>query len=116
MAGAERRSATRHLADWPARCSFDGQAGWHRCRIIDISTHGAALEVGGDASDDGLRGTMQLEITSVAGDEAAVTMRATVRRHVRAGNGQLVLGIAFQPLTQSARNLLQLMIGLRTRA
>jgi len=42
-----RRRLPRQFADWRGKYAFEGESeeSWHDCRVIDISTSGAGLEL-----------------------------------------------------------------------
>jgi hypothetical protein len=68
-----RRLLPRQFADWRAKCMFgdDPEERWHDCRVVDVSSAGAGLELPETKPEDivgssvivviQLRGTSQLE-------------------------------------------------------
>ena len=83
-------------------------------RVIDVSLDGAALELPGSPLDGGLAGPLYLQIASVAGDQAGVVIRAVIRGSRKADGGGVIVGIEFLVLHADERQLLQLLVELRS--
>jgi hypothetical protein len=116
MAVAEQRRSPRYPADWTAQYRYDTAGPWRACRVIDVSLDGAAVELYDDEEHEPEVGRFYLQVCSAVDGEVGVTVRATLRRHLRRDNGQLLAGIEFAPLPPVERNLLQLLVSLRTFA
>jgi hypothetical protein len=115
MVVAEQRRSSRDPAEWSAQYRYDTAARWRACRVIDVSFDSAAVELYGSADHEPESGQFYLQVFSVADGEVAVAVRATLRRHLRRDNGQLLAGIQFARLRAGERRLLQL-VSLRTFA
>jgi hypothetical protein len=115
MISTERRRAPRYPTDWAARYRYDSDPMWRPCRILNVSFDGAAVELHTPFPHEPLSGWFHLQISSVAGDELGVTIRGDLRRFVRTAHDRAVAGIQFQ-LTDAERELLHLLVGLRTSA
>jgi hypothetical protein len=93
-----RRLLPRQFADWRAKCLFgdDPEERWHGCRVVDVSSAGAGLELPDTAPEDVI-GTAVVVV---------IQLRAEVR-NARAGKDQgLRMGIQFVNLTESERSYL----------
>ena len=86
-----------------------------RCRVLDVSLDGAALELSDTALVGGLVGLLHLQIASVAGDQPGVVIRAVIRRTSQADGGRVIVGVEFSVLRADERQLLQLLVGLRAQ-
>jgi hypothetical protein len=109
----ERRRSQRYSADWTAQYRLDGADPWRACRVTDVSFDGAALELLDVTTVEAVSGPIELRVSSVAGDSGGVLLRAVLRRTVRIDDRVLV-GVEFSVLRAEERNLLHLLVGLRT--
>jgi hypothetical protein len=114
MTAVQRRRAPRYPADWSARYRFDAPTDWRECRIIDVSAHGAAVELSWVDPDDDLVGWFHLEVSSASGDEAGISVRSQIRHRARLEGGRVIVGVEFFGLRDEQVNLLRLLVGLRT--
>ena len=59
----DRRRVPRNPAGWMGRYMFEGQASWGWCRVVDISSLGAGLELHGAVPENctGCRITVKVE-------------------------------------------------------
>jgi len=93
-----RRLLPRQFADWRAKCMFVDDPGerWHECRVVDVSSAGAGLELPETAPCD------------VAGNSVIVVIQLRGElRNSRAGKTQGTrMGIQFVNLTESERSYL----------
>ena len=81
--------------------------------MIDVSFDGAALELFGVTAVDRLQGPLQLRVSSIAGDGGGILLRAVVRRLVQS-EARVIAGVEFAVLRAEERNLLHLLVGLRS--
>src|SRR4051812_11583371 len=118
----ERRRAQRVRADWAAEFRVGADDVWRECRVIDVSFDGAALELDGVTTVEGLHGPIELRISSVAGDTAGaagaagaagIALQAVLRRSVQL-EARVIAGVEFAGLRAEERSLLQLLVGLRS--
>ena len=114
MTPPEQRRSPRYPADWTARYRLDPNDAWRGCRVIDVSFDGAALELMSISLVDGLVGPIYLQISSVAGDQVGVGIRAVIRRREQL-DGRVIVGVEFSVLRAEERNLLHLLVGLRAQ-
>jgi hypothetical protein len=111
----EQRRSRRYPADWSAQYRLDPNDEWRYCRVVDVSFDGASLELTGATAVEGLVGPIHLQISSVAGDQVGVSIRAVIRRHVQL-DGRVIVGVEFSVLRDEERNLLHLLVGLRAQS
>jgi len=116
MTIAEQRRSPRYSTDWAAQYRYHHTEPWRACRIIDVSFDGAAIELYETTSNDPVEGRFHLQVCSIVDGEAGVSVDATLRRHVEPPDGRLIVGIEFAALAPMTRNLLQLLVRLRTSA
>jgi hypothetical protein len=59
-----RRLLPRQFADWRAKCMFeaDPDERWHECRVVDVSSAGAGLELPEAVPEDVAGNTVILAI------------------------------------------------------
>jgi acetamidase/formamidase len=114
MANDEQRRSPRYAADWAARYRLDERDEWRVCRVVDVSLDGAALELVDVTFVEGLTGPIVVQVASISGDQIGVTLRAVIRRHEQLDNGRMLVGVEFSVLRDEERNLLRLLVGLRT--
>ena len=114
MTSPEHRRSRRYRTDWSAQYRLDPDDTWRYCRVVDVSFDGASLELQGATLVEGLVGPIDLQISSVAEDQAGVNIRGIIRRQVEL-DGHMIVGIEFSVLRAEERNLLQLLVGLRAR-
>jgi hypothetical protein len=90
-----RRFLPRQYADWPGtyRIEGDPEPRWSDCRVIDISSAGAGLELL-DAPDDATDGHRIL---------VAVHLHGEIRNTRVEGDGRSRVGIQFVDLTPADR-------------
>jgi hypothetical protein len=82
--------------DWRAQFRVDPAAAWSECRLVDISLTGARLELLDEPADLGPAGhPCFLQISSIAGDDVGIVMRAVVVAHERGDTGRPVVEIEF---------------------
>jgi hypothetical protein len=116
-ATAERRRSVRYPADWPAWYQLDGRAHWRNARLIDVSKHGAAIELFDTTpSETPSSGRLQLQVASVAPDGIGVRLAAWIRRRISVDDARVLVGVEFAPLRNDEAALLHLMVGLRAMA
>jgi PilZ domain len=115
MANTQRRSSPRYPADWSARYRGDPNAEWRACRIIDLSEHGAAVELR-LAPGTSVEPRLQIEISSLVRDEAGVVLWGDIRHQTPTGSDRLLVGIEFAPIGNDQANLLRLLVALRSIA
>jgi hypothetical protein len=114
MTVTDRRSSPRHHADWAATYRFDPRVPWRHCRVIDVSLDGAAIELYGTDDDEPLTGGLYVQVGSVVEDEQGIVIRTMARRQVRMASGRVIVGVEFGTLHPDERQLLQLLVSLRS--
>jgi hypothetical protein len=114
MTALQHRPEPRHPADWSARYRSEAPREWRACRIIDVSAHGAAVELYDVDPDDDLVGWFHLHVASVSADEAGISVRAQICNRVRLASGRVIVGVEFLGLGAEQVNLLRPLVGLRT--
>ncbi len=93
-----RRLLPRQFADWQAKCMFgdDPEERWHDCRVVDVSSAGAGLDLPETQPED-IVGSSVIVVIQLRGE----------LRNSRPGRGQGVrMGIQFVNLTESERSYL----------
>lgn len=87
-----RRLLPRQFANWRGKYAYEGdsEVNWHDCRIIDISTSGAGLELL-DSEDDEVVGNHIL---------LAIHLRGEVRNAAPGRDDSLRAGVKFVGLSQ----------------
>ena len=108
----ERRRSPRHETDWEARYRYVIDAPWRACRFLDVSAHGAAVELYDSAPSEPFQG-LDIEVCSIAGGTDGFRVRARRRHHVLTEAGRLYVGVEFRPLSPRENSLLHLLVGLR---
>jgi PilZ domain len=88
-----RRLLPRQLADWRGKYSFEGEGeqSWRDCRVIDISTFGAGLELL-DVPEDETVGEHIL---------LAIHLRGELRNAGQGSDGSLRAGVKFVGLSEA---------------
>jgi hypothetical protein len=94
-----RREVPRQTIHWEGEYRVDGDAEgrWRRCRIIDVSTAGAGLELLDARPEE----TCGRQIT------VAVQLHGEVKNSSEGAEDSLRVGIQFVELTPSERNYLE---------
>lgn len=94
-----RRVLPRQPTDWRGTYKFDGDSGkpWRRCRIVDFSTGGAALELA-DATPEEAHGRQIV---------VSVQLRGEIRNAAAGEKDTARVGIQFTDLSGPARSYLQ---------
>ncbi len=93
-----RRLLPRQFADWQAKCMFgdDPEKRWHNCRVVDVSSAGAGLELP-DTEPGEVLGSSVVVVIQLRGE----------LRNSRVGRDQGVrMGIQFVNLSESERSYL----------
>jgi hypothetical protein len=100
-----RTRSERVPTSWLARWATDGTE-WCPCRIIDLSTGGAALEILGPAPAVGAAMRVEIRLASQA---VGVTLRGVARNVAVAPNGTR-LGVEWAALNILERDILALLV------
>jgi hypothetical protein len=116
MTVSERRRSVRYQADWPAWYQVDAHAPWRNARIIDMSRHGAAVELFDTTPREVLAGRLQLEVTSIDPDRGGLRVATWIRRRVLLRSGRVLAGLEFAPMRAEEAALLDLIVRLRVMA
>jgi len=100
-----RRRSRRESAGWLGRCGRDGFASreWARCRVLDVSTVGAGLELIG--RDAGVGDRLVVDLQLVRTNTAHVTLVGEIRHVAPTGDGVRV-GVRFVDVGELERALL----------
>jgi hypothetical protein len=93
-----RRLLPRQFADWTAKYAFEDGSddSWHDCRVVDISSAGAGLELA-DAELEGVLGRQVLVI---------VHLRGELRNAVDGRAGGVRAGVQFLGLSRAEHEYL----------
>jgi hypothetical protein len=106
IAKASRRRAERVTGLWYGRYKFRRFGPWVDCRVSDVSTTGAAVEVDGPLPD----GAILLEIRSVGSVSDRARVRGEVRNHRARREGGWRVGVEFvDPPIPAVASLLRMM-------
>ncbi len=97
--GELRRLLPRQLTDWRGKCLFEDEPDqqWRDCRVLDVSSAGAAVELL-NMSPGELVGSRML---------LAVHLRGELRHFQGTDSGRLRAGIQFVDLSDSERIYLE---------
>ena len=115
MAEVQRRRSQRHPTDVPVDYRFGPAAPWRTCRIVDVSEHGATVELHDLEPGESFGERIDLEISSVPQDAVGVVLRAQIRRRSRQADC-LVIGVEFTPIGTACVDLLRLLVELHSVA
>jgi hypothetical protein len=116
MTRIQRRRATRYSTDLPVQYRFRADAAWRNCRIIDVSEHGAAVELHEVGPGESFGQRIDLEISSLPTDATGAVLRGQIRRRTLRPDSSLVVGVEFTPSSSECAGLLRLLIGLHSLA
>jgi hypothetical protein len=97
--GELRRLLPRQLTDWRGKCLFEDEyiPRWRDCRVLDVSSAGAAVELL-EMSPGDVMGTRML---------LAVHLRGELRHTQGTDAGRIRAGIQFVDLSESERLYLE---------
>ncbi len=111
---AEGPSSPRDAIDWRAQYRLDPATTWSECRLLDLSLTGARVELSEEPHDDLPAGQpFFLQISSIAGDDVGIVMRAVICDHERGPTGRPVVEVEFSARREE-RLLLHLLVRLHT--
>jgi hypothetical protein len=116
MTEVQGRRAPRFSTDLPIQYRFRSNAPWRDCRIVDVSEHGAAVELDQLEPGESFRQRIDLQVSTVARDGVGIIFRGQIRRRSRRPDGVLVVGVEFTPTDVDCASLLCLLVGLRPLA
>ena len=109
MAEAQRRRSQRHPTNWVAKYRVSADAPWRKCRIVDMSAHGATVELHDLAPGESFRYRIDLRVLSMSQDAVGVMLRAQIYCRSRHPHGLLV-GVEFvRNADRTSINLLHLL-------
>jgi hypothetical protein len=92
----EQRQSARHAVEWPAHYRRPGAPGWRRCRLIDISETGAAIEAFDVGDDETLDGFVELQLRAPATIGEMMRLHGPVRYSTRSSEGRVRAGIELE--------------------
>jgi PilZ domain len=95
----ERRRAIRHTVDWFAVYRLDATSEWRPCRVIDLATTGATIELLAPLDDDSLERDIQI-MFEFRGTTEGFDVLADIRHQTATTVGRVRLGIEFKNLTE----------------
>jgi PilZ domain len=104
-----RTLAQRSLVDWDARYRHCGGTGWHRCRVLNISIHGAGLLLDEDTAEP--LTAIILELRTL-GQTYGIALTGEVR-HSSVTDGRRRIGIEFVDVPLSDRHALREIVARR---
>lgn len=95
----QRRLLPRQYANWPGRFAIEGQPDgvWHNCRVIDMSSGGAGLDLFSVAPDDIDGRNIML----------AVHLRGQIRHCTTTTDERVRVGIQFLDLGANQRRYMR---------
>ncbi len=101
-----RRLLPRQFTDWQGRYMIEGDPGevWRQCRVVDVSTLGAGLE---------LFGTTPAEIAQRS-IVLSVDLRGEVKHAVEATDDGIRAGIQFEDFTPAQSAYIRSLVKLQT--
>jgi hypothetical protein len=115
MVEGQRRRSQRYPTDWSVGYRFSPDAPWRNCRIVDVSEHGATVELHDLEPGESFGPRIDLQLSAQPEDAIGVVIRAQVRHRSRKPDG-LVIGVEVTPTGTDRVNLLRLLVGLRSVA
>jgi hypothetical protein len=94
-----RRLLPRQFADWPGLLAIEGcsEPRWRNCRVVDVSTTGAGVELQQSPSIDIIGRNVLL----------AIHLRAEVRHHSSPTETGMRLGLQFVNLSNGERDYIR---------
>ena len=108
MFGRRQRRTRRERADWLGRYVPDGPGrDWSRCRVLDVSTRGAGLELLGPSATVGERIVVDLQL--LRSTMARVVLTGEVRS-VSPTSAGVRVGVAFVEVGELELALLQRLV------
>ena len=101
-----RRLLPRQFTDWQGRYMIEGDPSdvWRPCRVVDVSTLGAGLELFGTITDEMAQRTIAV----------SVDLRGEVRHTVEANDDGIRAGIQFGDLTAAENAYIRSLVKLQT--
>jgi hypothetical protein len=113
MAKPQRRRSPRHATDLHAAYRVSSDAPWRSCRVVDVSEHGATVELLDLEPGESFGPRLDLEISSLPEDAIGVILKGQIRHRSRRPDGLLV-GLEFTLTGTNRVNLPRLLLGLRS--
>jgi PilZ domain-containing protein len=95
----ERRRAIRHTVDWFAAYRLDATSEWRPCRLIDLATTGATIELLAPLDDDSLEREIQIMFEFRGESTEGFDLLGDIRHQTPTTVGRTHLGIEFKNLT-----------------
>jgi hypothetical protein len=108
----EQRRAPRREVEWPAHYRQPASDGWRRCRLIDISETGAAIEAFDLGDGERLTGSIELELRAPAQLGEMVRLHGLVRYSTRSAEGRTRAGIELESSSVLEEHLLEALVRL----
>lgn len=106
-----RRRVPRVAAGWPGkyRVEDDPQSDWDNCQMIDISVVGVGLELFGDVPEDLTGHRLAVEVQTPVGASVSIRLVGEVRNTAKGARGGTRAGMEFVDLSDTERQILQVM-------
>ena len=95
----ERRRAKRHTVEWFAVYRLDATTEWRPCRVIDLATTGATIELLVPLDDDSLERDIQIMFEFRGETTEWFDLLGDIRHQTPTTMGRARLGIEFKNLT-----------------
>jgi hypothetical protein len=108
----EQRQSARRAVEWPAHFRRPGAPGWRRCRLIDISESGAAIEAFEVGDAETLDGVVELQLRAPANIGEMIRLYGAVRYSTRSSEGRVRAGIELEPQSVLDSTLLDALLRL----
>jgi len=111
VAVAGHQHSTPDRADGPTHYRLASAGVWRPCRILDISSDGAAVELYDTGPVENFGGRLSLKVAPIAGGGGFV-LRTWIRTSARLETGRVLVGVGHQGLTREQLDLLRRLIQL----
>jgi hypothetical protein len=105
-----RRRVPRQPAGWFGKCRVEGESdsSWSECRVIDVSTVGAGVEILGVVGRSLVGERLVVEVQAPTGATFSVRFVGQVKNAGAVPQGGLRLGMEFVGLSRTERSILSL--------
>ncbi|HAM02715.1 MAG TPA: hypothetical protein DCQ30_10910 [Acidimicrobiaceae bacterium] len=108
----DRRRVRRAPTEpWPGKYTIDDDplAGWHECRLLDISVLGLGLELFGPVHPNLVDRPLVVHVDVAGGQALSLRFAGTVRNLIPGRFGGVRVGVEFTDLSDGERSALAVM-------